>query len=1084
MIINRINYLNLNQADIKKNISTPKKLYCESKSNTYVLPKISFKSLKQIEIKNPYEKGFEDIKLNSMGKIENSGKYLVINKPEDLKAIAKSPKALNNYYILTNDIDFNNETITPIGSIHKPFTGVFDGNGFAIKNFNIKNSNNDVGLFTSMDGARIVNLNLKNVKVSGIQDVGALVGQAQRTLFENCSVEGCVEGSNCVGGLIGVGEVNQIENCSYKGNIFANKTNLNTPLFNSEEHSQEFNYFGGIVGFDEGSKIKGAYVKANIKAPTELGGIVGFSANSMATSVKDSYFEGELITEENKGAILGTANEGLIENCFSLRYRLLGLGTATLRNCFTSLSEIKFNQSQNWDSSIWHVAHNMLPRMKVAKLNEKTSEVYLEDINNSRLIGDIPNSGIIYEPPAEVEIELDIKPPKHYSKNDEILKQIKESTDKSFLFDKFDKYSEPCYVYSNCINSDEVDEILLELVKNKYLPVNDIYTNCFRESNSCTPLYISSRFNKPYVFREMLKRDDIDLYKQCGIYGTTNIFDTMLSYPEDASAYVFYESKNPLVEEYIQNMTAKYEKSGYSFINRSKLLQQLIKMHPNVPILDEERGSVKIPREYFSEFAGNKTFEYNSNNIEMKTLDDVLRNMDVDLKYRDSNGNNFANIVVELDDELEAYSLYKKASALGVDFSNKNYKGFTPFVYLLETGKNQAILADMLKSELNIYQVNSLGENAIHIFTKNPNEQIGIKYLNTAVENGMSVNITDFNGVTALMNAIENKKLNMFKCLINLGANVNITDKNGQTALHYACLNCDNITDLEYIYTLVNQNAATSIKDNNGNTPFDYLSDEMKVIVNSTQKEIDIINSNIQADYQKIKAIFYNQHTEILKDSGIYDTENKNFQFLRNNIIEQRELSLEQILNNLKNSNDKNEITNSLLDFLYILGNDDFELEKEKNILHTLVGTDNPIAKECIEKYCKQFPNKVNEKNESCETPLMNAIDTYEYAQNDFEKLCRLNNIESLISAKADVNLLDDNKQNVMHRICQIDSLILLSKFLDLNTNINQKDLLGKNPIEYLSKDMANKMRNYYENYVISKNLTLGIEKIIKGVKL
>lgn len=67
-------------------------------------------------------------------------------------------------------------------------------------------------------------------------------------------------------------------------------------------------------------------------------------------------------------------------------------------------------------------------------------------------------------------------------------------------------------------------------------------------------------------------------------------------------------------------------------------------------------------------------------------------------------------------------------------------------------------------------------------------------------------------------------------------------------------------------------------------------------------------------------------------------------------------------------------------------------------------------------------------------------------------------------------------------KICQSDCVILLSKFLELNTNINQKDSLGKNPIEYLPTDALNKMRKYYENYALSKKLKLNITETLKGV--
>ena len=154
-----------------------------------------------------------------------------------------------------------------------------------------------------------------------------------------------------------------------------------------------------------------------------------------------------------------------------------------------------------------------------------------------------------------------------------------------------------------------------------------------------------------------------------------------------------------------------------------------------------------------------------------------------------------------------------------------------------------------------------------------------------------------------------------------------------------------------------------------------------------------------------------------------------------------------------------------------------------ENILNILSTLNHPIANECIKKVCEIFPKKVNLKNEFGETPLMLSVDSYETAKNDFEKLCCINNINVLLANGADVNILDDNKQNVLHRVCQSNCLILLSKFLEKDVNINQKDVLGKNPLEYLSKEITNKMRNYFENYAREKGITLGIENILKGIK-
>ena len=156
--------------------------------------------------------------------------------------------------------------------------------------------------------------------------------------------------------------------------------------------------------------------------------------------------------------------------------------------------------------------------------------------------------------------------------------------------------------------------------------------------------------------------------------------------------------------------------------------------------------------------------------------------------------------------------------------------------------------------------------------------------------------------------------------------------------------------------------------------------------------------------------------------------------------------------------------------------------EYGNTLLHLLMQTNSPFAKECIKVLCQKGKVNINAQNQFKETALMTAIDNYQTLESSKDKLNSIDNIFALLDFSPDVNILDDNNQNVLHRICQSDCVILLSKFLELNTNINQKDSLGKNPIEYLPTDALNKMRKYYENYALSKKLKLNITETLKGV--
>ena len=122
-------------------------------------------------------------------------------------------------YRLVGDIDLsqlNDEHgNAEVQSIDKKFTGILDGNGFAVNNISIRSSNNSVGLFGQTQNAIIKNLDLMvdNVTASNSYVVGGLTGLAQdSTIFninltqneaDEASSGAGVLGKNIAGGIIG-----------------------------------------------------------------------------------------------------------------------------------------------------------------------------------------------------------------------------------------------------------------------------------------------------------------------------------------------------------------------------------------------------------------------------------------------------------------------------------------------------------------------------------------------------------------------------------------------------------------------------------------------------------------------------------------------------------------------------------------------------------------------------------------------------------------------------------------------------------------------------------------------------------------
>ena len=162
---------------------------------------------------------------------------------------------LDANYVLDNDLDLSGINWEPIGTLEKPFTGSFDGNGHTISGLTIKsytpaNDYTCVGLF-GYTSASFSNLYLTDVNISltcsGAVNIGSLAGLAKHV--ENCVTYGTItatppsETEINIGGIVARlytgAEDNTIVNCE-------NHVNIVIPSSNGIVHC------GGIVGILRG----------------------------------------------------------------------------------------------------------------------------------------------------------------------------------------------------------------------------------------------------------------------------------------------------------------------------------------------------------------------------------------------------------------------------------------------------------------------------------------------------------------------------------------------------------------------------------------------------------------------------------------------------------------------------------------------------------------------------------------------------------------------------------------------------------------------------------------------------------------
>ena len=219
------NYKNRHQAN--KSASTRTAQY-ESKQpnninnvNYIAYNNISFKGIEHLNLSKLLSSGYELAQKNVNGEIINTGKNIILKDIKDFISLAKSENAWKKNYILLSDIDLKGQEFQGIGNLKRYFSGIFDGNGFIIKNLVIKKDNsNMVGLFRVCDNAEIKNFNVKNAQIHGKSEVGGIVGSAENnTMLSNITYDGAVNGESVVGGIVGYSKNSTVNNCLYSGEV-------------------------------------------------------------------------------------------------------------------------------------------------------------------------------------------------------------------------------------------------------------------------------------------------------------------------------------------------------------------------------------------------------------------------------------------------------------------------------------------------------------------------------------------------------------------------------------------------------------------------------------------------------------------------------------------------------------------------------------------------------------------------------------------------------------------------------------------------------------------------------------------------
>ena len=250
----------------------------------------------------------EKLKQDVNNKYEDNFTFYLAKKAErevtNFTSFSNLVQAINNnlngtYYLAAslnaNEVELENGASSYIkGRFTGKLFGSKDGKNYAI--YNLKKP-----LFDTLSAATVENLALRDVNISGKNDIGALANEANNaTRINNVHVDGVLAGERGIGGLVWKADNSKIANSSFKGRIV-----------NSYETRAPYN-IGGLVGQLTGinavvDKSKATIaISANADSTNQtVGGLAGLVEKDALIS--NSYAEGNINNVKRFGSVAGVA---------------------------------------------------------------------------------------------------------------------------------------------------------------------------------------------------------------------------------------------------------------------------------------------------------------------------------------------------------------------------------------------------------------------------------------------------------------------------------------------------------------------------------------------------------------------------------------------------------------------------------------------------------------------------------------------------------------------------------------------------------------------------------------------------------
>lgn len=232
---------------------------------------------------------------------------------DNVQWISEHPSSWGSNFIQMENIDATDtrnwndgKGFVPIGNEEPYFNGTYDGQGHTITGLYINLPKAEwVGLFCRTgENAILENMELENVDVTGLNDVGGVVGLHYGKIKDIKVSSGQVTGTNQgstndnIGGLVG----------SSHGDILGSSSGVDV--------NAKGNHIGGLAGYtDENTEVKDSYATGDVTGEgKEVGGLVGDNHGAVINCYATGIVHGT--SGDYTGGLIGI-NYGPVENSYA-----------------------------------------------------------------------------------------------------------------------------------------------------------------------------------------------------------------------------------------------------------------------------------------------------------------------------------------------------------------------------------------------------------------------------------------------------------------------------------------------------------------------------------------------------------------------------------------------------------------------------------------------------------------------------------------------------------------------------------------------------------------------------------------------